>query len=144
MRRGCVNVIVVLLLVILVVALLWTRFVWPEAKKQGTSQTIYVIEEALEVFHEDEGKYPSGENSDLVLALIDAENAAETQYIDPKTVVVENGEFVDFWKTPLRFELTDQGKPKITSAGADLEFDTADDVTSERVRRSLKEDSPTT
>ena len=138
MRRGCVSLIVILLLIVLVVALLWARFVWPEAKRQGTSQTIYIIEEALERFHRDEDMYPPGENRDLMFALIEGENRHGKQYIDANTVILVDEQFADFWKTPQRFEIGKDGKPVITSAGADGAFGTGDEVTSERVRRTLE------
>jgi hypothetical protein len=133
MRRGCVTIITVLSLVILVVAVFFFVVAWPEHKRRGTSQNIYYFEKMMEEYKADHGAYPQGGNEGC-LAALGGDNKRDKVYLSSARGFVENGQFIDFYRTPLRFEFPQDARVRITSAGPDKTFDTEDDLTSSYIR----------
>lgn len=138
MRRGCVILIIVIVLVIQVVSVLFFVFVWPETKKRGTSQTIYVLEKSLEEYRRDLGRYPEGDNRAITAALY-GENEREKVYLQPAGSVLRDGVLCDFYKQPLRFRLEQGSQVLVDSSGPDRVFDTEDDITSALIREIEKD-----
>lgn len=141
MRRGCVILIVVICLVLQVISVAFFIFVWPEKKKSGTSQTIYVIEKAMEDYRRDhDGSYPEGDNKEIS-GVLAGNNAREKVYLSTKGAVMRDGALCDFYKEPLRFEYPEGGSVKISSSGPDKAFETEDDITSALIRE-IAQDLP--
>lgn len=142
MRRGCVIIIMILCLVILVVSVFFFVVAWPEHRRRGTSQVIFVLEKLLEEYKADHGAYPQDGNSGCVAAL-GGDNPKEKVYLKSARGFVDEGLFIDFYRTPLRFEFPQDARARIVSAGPDKVFDTADDLTSALIRESSGlEDTP--
>ncbi len=129
MPRGCVILITVLSLVILVVSIFFFVVAWPEHKRRGTSQNIYYFEKLMEEYKADHGAYPQGGNEGCVNAL-GGDNKRDKVYLESARGFIENGRFIDFYRTPLRFEFPQDARVRISSAGPDKIFDTDDDLTS--------------
>jgi len=133
MRRGCILIITVLSLVILVVSIFFFVVAWPEHKRRGTSQNIYLVEKRMEEYKVDHGAYPQGGNEGCVAAL-GGDNKRDKVYLASARGIIEDGEFIDFYRTPLRFEFPQDAKVRIISAGPDKIFDNDDDLTSTYIR----------
>lgn len=133
MRRGCVVIIMILSLVILVVSIFFFVVAWPEHKRRGTSQNIYYFEKLLEEYKADHGAYPKGGNGACVSAL-GGDNDRDKVYLSSGRGFVDDGQFIDFYRTPLRFEYPEDARVRLISAGPDRVFDTEDDLTSALIR----------
>jgi len=140
MRRGCVILIIVACLVLQVISVLFFIFVWPEKKKRGTSQTIYVLEKCLEDYKRDNSKYPEGDNQAITDALY-GQNPREKVYLVSGGSLIRDGLLCDFYKQPLRFVFPDADTVKVVSSGPDKTFDTEDDITSDLIHE-IEEDLP--
>lgn len=132
MPRGCVITIIILCVLMLIVSIVFYVVRWPDIKRQGTSQSIQTIEQAMEAYKSDYGMYPDGDNG-AIAALLLGDNSREKRYLSKKTVVLRDGEFIDFWKRPIRFGSTD-GQPRGLSAGKNGMFGDEDDISSQLVR----------
>ena len=138
MRRGCIILVIISALVIMVVSVSFFVLNWPETKKRGTSQVIYVLEKALEEFHKDQSKYPEGGNPQITEALY-GNNDREKIYLLPASALTRDGELCDLFKRPLRFRTEQDGSITIDSSGPDKIFDTDDDITSALIRELEQE-----
>ena len=132
MPRGCVTTIIVLSTLALVASILFYVFVWPDRQREGTSVCIHLIEKAIDEYAADFGSYPSSDNAALAELLL-GNNDRDKAYLTKKTVVLRRGQFVDFWKEPLRFTPAENGRPTGLSAGANSEFGDLDDITSQLI-----------
>ncbi len=133
MRRGCVTIVTILSLVILVVAIFFFVVAWPEHKRRGTSQNIYYLEKLMKDYKADHGAYPKGGNEACVSALA-GDNDIDKVYLISGRGLVEDGRFIDFYRTPLRFEYPEDARVRIVSAGPDQILDTEDDLTSALIK----------
>jgi len=141
MRRGCVIIVMILCLVILVVSVFFFVVAWPEHKRRGTSQVIYVLEKRLEEYKADHGAYPQDGNKGCVAALC-GDNPREKVYLASSRGIVDEGQFIDFYRVPLRFEFPQDARARIVSAGPDKTFGTTDDLTSALIRESSGLEEP--
>jgi len=133
MPRGCITTIIVLATLALVASILFYVFIWPDRQREGTSVCIHLIESAMDDYAADFESYPSGTNSEVAELLL-GNNDRDKAYLTKKTVVLRGGEFVDFWKHPLRFAPAGNGRPAGLSAGPNGEFEDLDDITSQLIR----------
>jgi len=142
MRRGCVLTIVILSGIAFFISAISFIFFWPKMKKRETSRIISAIEITLEEYKSDQGNYPeSVENSAVTDALHFGKNPREKVYLP--NAYVKDGEFVDFWKNPLRIEYPEpkdgtEAKPKVSSAGPNGEFGDDDDITSQLIKDEME------
>ncbi len=136
MPRGCVITIIAASLVMLAISILYYFFFWPDHQRKGTSMGIHSIEKAMADYREDYGELPGGSNGDIAGLLL-GDNPREKEYLSKKSVVLRDGELVDFWKRPLRFGVVD-GEPVVISAGRNGEFGDADDITSQLVKDMIE------
>ena len=134
MRRGCVLTIVVLSVIAFVISVLFYVFVWPETKKTATSDITYVIEDALEQYKADQGTYPADADNAAVVSALYGDNPRKKDYLVKMKSIIRDGQFTDYWKTPLRIELPEDGRASVLSAGPDRSFGSEDDITSELSR----------
>jgi len=133
MPRGCITTIIAFATLALVASILFYLFVWPDRQREGTSVCIHLIEKAMDEYAADFESYPTGSNSEVAELLL-GNNKRDKAYITKKTVVLRGGEFVDFWKNPLRFEPDENGRPAGLSGGPNGEFDDLDDITGQLIR----------
>ncbi len=144
MPRGCVITITVFSAFVLAASVLFYLFIWPDRQRQGTSASIYHIEGAMRAYRDDFGRIPAGVNREILAALF-GENAREKSYLTTKSVPVHDGQFVDFWKRPLRFlppADAENAEPNVVSAGPNGELGDADDITSQLVRDIFRAKNP--
>ena len=134
MRRGCVFTIIVLSVIAFVISLLLYVFVWPETKKTATSEVAFVIEDALEQYKADQDRYPTGADNASVVKALYGENPRKKDYLVKMKSIIRDGQFTDYWRTPLQIELPATGAARVISAGPDRNFGTEDDITSQPAR----------
>lgn len=89
------------------------------------------LESALDSYKEKYGVYPPGEsNKELVDALKGANPDGIVFFVFKPNRINQNGEVIDQWSMPLRFNHNTDGNPPVmTSAGPDRIFGTQDDIT---------------
>lgn len=133
MPRGCVTIIIALSTLALVASILFYILIWPDRQREGTSVCIHVIEKAMGDFAADYETYPKGSNNEIAELLL-GNNDRDKAYLTKKTVVLRGGEFVDFWKRPLRFTPAGSAPPTVDSAGPNGEFGDLDDIDSQLIR----------
>ena len=137
MPRGCVIAIIAGSLLILAVSILYFLFVWPDQQRKGTSACIYVIEKAMVEYTADFDAGPEGENGDIA-ALLLGNNPRDKAYLAKKSIVLRDGQFVDFWKRPLSFTRGTDGSLAVLSSGPNGKFGDDDDIDSQLVRDMIR------
>jgi general secretion pathway protein G len=90
-------------------------------KENAARAEIKSFDQALTIFHNDTGRYPTTEEglSSLVTNL--DISGWKGPYLNPESIPP------DPWGTPYRYSLVD-GSPRIVSAGRDKQFGTSDDL----------------
>ena len=121
------KILIAIGVVAVAVGLIWVSQYWRnfqvQARTQRFNEDIENLFTALQKYKERTGGYPTGKDNSGIARALNGEN--------PKNVIVlvgrknelnEKGEFIDLWKTPLRFYFSDSGV-LIRSAGPNRRFD---------------------
>jgi hypothetical protein len=85
------------------------------------------VAELLSFYREGMGENPSGTNGELVAALLGG-NAKRAAYLTRDCPALVDGQLVDRWGTPYRFQSSSDRVMEIISAGPDRKLLTGDDL----------------
>jgi hypothetical protein len=135
MRR----IVLLIGLVTIVFGLVWAVRVWTAvrvtARSQQFNDDIVSLFDALQKYKENVGTYPTGSNAEIARSLKGRNSKSIIVVVGRKTEVNEKGEFVDPWRTPLRFYFSDTGI-LIRSAGPNRRFDDSTAIDGDDLFRS--------
>ena len=98
------------------------------AAGQGAHEDLIIVDQLLTYYRKVFGENPVGLNSEVVLRLA-GRNSKNLAVLPPDHPAIDvRGRLLDRWGTPLFFHQVSGTKTEITSAGADRELHTGDDV----------------
>jgi general secretion pathway protein G len=117
-----VTILLTALLLALLSGVLFVNFSSPTkgAMQKATRATIQNLSRALDTYAKDNDAYPDPGNG-LTNLLV---NPGISGWGGPYLTHIP----ADAWGTPIRYHLVD-GRPRLVSAGLDIEFGTRDDIT---------------
>ncbi len=136
-----IEILIVIALMAGIMAVLVTKLLDrnEEAKTDLTSIALGQLSDDLKIYKLNNNHFPTTEEG--LQALVEAPASAtrtwKGPYIDPEKIN-------DPWGKPLQYELVNFKNFKITSAGADGEFETSDDVMYPKESEKKKEEAPVT
>ena len=118
---------------LLVLSLTWLLYFFPEMKKLLASYTALEIERRLDSYHRHVGQWPTGSNTDILLALR-GNNPQKMVFVQDGGIPVQANAFVDQWDSPFYFRFEADGRPQALSPGPNKKPGDADDIDSSAAR----------
>jgi hypothetical protein len=89
-------------------------------------EDLEILEELLSIYRRALGGNPSGDNSDVVAALVG--NTPQGAFFPRQSPALRDGQLLDRWGTPYWFHPNSGHSMEIRSAGADKQLFTPDDI----------------
>ena len=114
-------------LLALLIALILPRIGLISTAEKDPMHTIRVLAFALHSYKDTYGTYPKGSSNCEIINYLNGGNSKKLLFIDINNKLDKNGDYIDEWETPLKFEFKDN-KILIISAGPNREFGDEDDI----------------
>lgn len=89
-------------------------------------EDLQILDELISTYRRTLGTNPSGDNSDIVAALVGG--APEGTFFPRQSTALRGGELLDRWGTPYWFHPINATTTEIRSAGPDKQLFTSDDI----------------
>lgn len=94
--------------------------------EHSPEEDLHILEELISTYRRAQGANPSGDNSDIVAALVGP--APEGAFFPRQSTALRGGEVLDRWGTPYWFHPINATTTEIRSAGPDKQLFTSDDI----------------
>lgn len=112
-------------------ALIFYSVFWPKTLRRNAALIAFVVEEGAADYRSEHGAVPTGSGREVIALLLGA-NSSQKSYLRPefRQFLSSDGDPLDSWKRPFRFDRPSDGGIKLRSAGPNGLFHDEDDVTS--------------
>ena len=127
MKRGIFYALAFLIILLLIGLLLPVSGPRSAGKKVMCRLEVENLNTAINQFKITFGKYPTGENSNIV-GVLSGNNSQKIVFLNFRQTLEHPNEMVDPWNTPYKIEFFQQTNFVIRSAGKDKIFGDADDI----------------